>query len=609
MLIYFTPERLMWNSTMYENSYVPDHYPGGGGFGVTQFTLESLYDLHMLCRNWWTNSNQDLPLTRYRGCKLYFYQAEKTDYIVRYSRVLPTNSNKLTYPACQPSILLMHRNSIKVPCRENKKLRKGYKSVFIPPPTQFQSKWYFQQDLYKVPLVLLHAAAASFQNYYLNPLEKNNTVTFNFLNTFLIQNRNFENTYPLPWACKFNGTLGVYLYYSADDPPKQNGDDVTLANLICLADCKHHVRGSSANDLGLGDATHIEEYIKNLDKHWGNVFHEDIHTEPTHIYYSYQSPIGLKTAWLSKKTATTWKQLHSDTTNANLVLTPINDTIFKQTQYVTQQDSGLDTVIYLSPNNKAENGWEKPQQQELLLDGLPIWFGLYGFIDFQKKQKKITNIDTQTVLTFKSTFTFPKYHYPFVPIDETFLQGHSPYTNTLNNADKNSWYPMIQYQQETLNDLVKYGPCTPKPNVNSENIRMYYKFYFQWGGSPAKMVNVENPAHQDIYPIPRNINETTSLQNPAQPPETIVYSFDQRHDSLTRRALQRISEDWSTYNLFSSITEPTTKTGLQQAFADLEMQEVLQEKEEKKIQIKLQQLREQQQSIRQSIMTMLSKIQ
>lgn len=591
---------------MYENSYVPDHYWGGGGFSVTQFTLESLYDLHVLCRNWWTNSNQDLPLCKYRGCRLKFYQCNKTDYLVRYSRSLPTDSNQLTYAGCQPSLLLMHKNTIKIPAKETRRLRRGYKSVFIPPPTQFTNKYYFQTDIMKTPLVLLHSAACSFDNYFLDPLQRNNTITFHFLNSSLIQNRNFENTGKAPWACKFAGTLGMYLYKTTDEPPPEDGQKVNLKNLICLANVKQHVRGESANEAGFGN--NIQTYITNLDKYWGNVFHEHNHSEPETIYYSYQSPLGLKSQWSSNTSATTWGDLFSSTTNASLVLTKLNDEIFKKTQYVPQQDNGTENNIYLCSNNKAENGWEAPQQPELQLSGFPLWIGLYGFIDYQKKQKKVTNPDTQSILTFKTKHIFPKYYFPFIPIDQTFIDGHSPFSTDLHPADANYWYPMIQYQQQTINDLVKYGPGTPKNNINSENIRMYYKFYFTWGGSPAKMVNVENPAHQAVYPIPRNFNETTSLQNPAMPPENIIYTFDQRHDSITTRALQRISEDRTTLPIISSISEPTTRLSLQQAFTDLEIQEALQEKEEKTIQFKLKQLREHQQSIRMNIMQIISQL-
>ncbi len=74
---------------MYEESIVPNHWPGGGSFSVTKYTLNALFSLHEKCRNWWTGSNIDLPLCRYKGCSLKFYQCKWTDYVVK-------NTNRIT---------------------------------------------------------------------------------------------------------------------------------------------------------------------------------------------------------------------------------------------------------------------------------------------------------------------------------------------------------------------------------------------------------------------------------------------------------------------------------------------------------------------------------
>ena len=31
---------------MYKESFVPEGYPGGGGFSVMKFTLQNLYEMH-----------------------------------------------------------------------------------------------------------------------------------------------------------------------------------------------------------------------------------------------------------------------------------------------------------------------------------------------------------------------------------------------------------------------------------------------------------------------------------------------------------------------------------------------------------------------------------
>ncbi len=61
----------------------------------------------------------------------------------------------------------------------------------------------------------------------------------------------------------------------------------------------------------------------------------------------------------------------------------------------------------------------------------------------------------------------------------------------------------------------------------------------KWGGDPAKMLQIENPAHQDYYPIPSTEQQTTSLQNPAMPPEYFLYAFDERKGTITTKSCKK----------------------------------------------------------------------
>ena len=88
-LVFFNKKRIGNNSVMYKDSTVPKHLPEGGGFSVMRFSLKSLYTSHLLCRNWWTVSNENLPLCKYLECKFRFYQAENIDYCVRYQISYP----------------------------------------------------------------------------------------------------------------------------------------------------------------------------------------------------------------------------------------------------------------------------------------------------------------------------------------------------------------------------------------------------------------------------------------------------------------------------------------------------------------------------------------
>lgn len=595
---------------MYQDSITPDHWPGGGGFSVIKFSLDSLYESHLRCRNWWTNSNEDLPLVRYLGCDLLFYQCDIIDYVVKIQTVLPATSGKLTYPSCQPSIMLMSSHKKIIPSKQNKKKRKPYYRVRVPPPSQFQSKWYFQKDLNETPLVVLHTAACSLDNYFVKPNELSNNCTFTILNTEAIQNRNFTNNQQ-SWPYKIvGGTVGYYMYWTDTANPPENGDEILLSQLVALTNPRYNTPGFAYDDPTIDQTfSKLQDYYKleTYKNYWGNPFNKHIIETPEHIYITTMSPENLSNIITTTSTLTTqskWKDLPQ---NRRQELTKFGSSIVFKLQYNPNKDNGIDNYFYLL-SNKEGHGWEEPLDENVVLRGFPLWIGLYGLIDWTQKIKKLTNVETDAVLVIKTKNTFRPYHYPMVILNESWTTGNSPYEQTDLNPDKIMWYPMTQYQVMELNKIVKTGPGTPYTTQKSENIQMYYKFRFKWGGAPAKKINVENPSHQICYPIPRNEHETTSLQNPAQAPETVLFSFDYRHGDITAPALQRISHDWSTKKFFDSITEPEKKRQLQQAFQNLQEKEQEEQTQEKKIQLQLQQLRQQQQLLREHIMTLLMQI-
>lgn len=591
---------------MYVDSIVPEHWPGGGGFSVMKFSLESIYETFLRCQNWWTKSNVDLPLCRYTGCSIKLYQCNNIDYAVKVQREWPANSNKLTYPSCQSSMFMMSKGKIVVPSKKNETRKRPYKKIFVRPPPQMQSKWYFQVDLYKTPLFVLHASAISLDNYFLKPNTNSNCVTFNILNTMLIQNREMAVETTQSWPYKKQGTVSFYFYHYTGPKMPTDPNTIQLQYITALANPRIDSPG-----LSFADAEHQENitnwqtYINNYEKYWGNVFNAHILEDQENILYSQKSPESFKNQAKSKQQTSKWNELD---TNRQETLTQLTEKIIEKLQYNPLKDTGEHTQIYLLQNSTG-HGWDPPSDNDLILEGYPLWIGLIGFVDFQIKLKKYTNILTNTILTFKSLSTFPKYTLPIVILSDTFIKGHSPYETTALDPDKTKWYPMVQYQVEQLNEIVKYGPGTPYLNPQKqENVTIYCNFHFKWGGSPPKHVTIENPTQQIIYPIPRNDNATTSLQSPAQAPESTLYSFDYRHGNITNSALTRITNDWSTENLIASITEPTTRYQLQETIKEIQENEKQQTQTEEKVLQQLKQLRQYQQSLRDRIISIMSNL-
>nr|UGV34151.1 MAG: ORF1 [TTV-like mini virus] len=591
-LMMFNEARLPFNSVMYKESTVPPGFPGGGGFVVMKFTLENLYDMHQHCYNWWTNSNQDLPLCRYLGCRIRCYRSELIDYIIKFDTNLPGTSNKLTYPSTQPSMIMMSTHKHIITSRQTNKNKKPYKTFRIPPPAKLENKWYFQKDLRNLPLLIIHASAASLTKYYINPTSENNNITLYSINTQLITNRDFRTAI---WPHKRIATKSYYIYEYTHPEPAQ--DDFLCRHVVPLTNIREYTQGSSYTEANLTYHIDKNNYCQNILRYCGNPFVKE-HRETTGAYYhSEVSPTEFAEKWKNKDENAKIKDLEI---TPKMQLTKIQEPIIEQYRYNPFTDTGNTTAMYLlkcdqetlDPNTAWENN-----NLDVELDGFPLWLNIWGFVDFQIRLGAYQNIMTNTLLVLKSQALKPTPKHPIVLIDSDYFNNKSPYEDDVNPQDRNRWYPQLQYQTQEINKLALTGPGVPKlyPKT-SDQITIEYDFLFKWGGEPAKMINVDNPSKQIVYPMPSDQCKTTSLQSPAQAIESTLYTFDQRYDNITNTALERLQRDWNITNILSSITEtagkiPETTTPLQKAPSETTQKE---EKEALLLQLIEQQHKQQQ---------------
>lgn len=554
----FNEARLSFNSTMYKESIVPPGFPGGGGFTVMKFTLQNLFDMHQHCYNWWTSTNDNLPLCRYLGCKIKCYRSAIIDYIIKFDNNLPATSNKLTYPSTQPSMLMMSSNKHIIPSKQTNKRMKPYRTFKIKPPAKLENKWYFQKELRTLPLLVIYCSAASLNQYYINTVKENNNVTLTSINTQLITNRDFTQTI---WPYKQTGTTSLYMYeYTEDEPTTPN--NYLCKHLVPLTNIRKFTQGSTLEEAKHTFKITKETYWKDYYKYTGNPFVLE-HRKSENIYLF--SKTGPQT-WIEKWKATNNENEIATNLTINgtekMALTKIQDPLVIKYRYNPFKDTGKTTSMYLlkcdQTTQDPNTAWHEPADPNVTLQGFPLWLNIWGFVDFQIRLESTPNIMTNTMLVFKSEALSPKPKSPIVLIDSDYLNNKSPYEETVNTLDKDRWYPQLQYQTQEINNIALTGPGAPKLyNKTSEQVVIKYDFYFKWGGDPARMVNVNDPSKQIQYPLPSDEYQTTSLQSPAQAIETTLYSFDQRYDSLTKTAIERLQTDWDITNLLSSITETT----------------------------------------------------
>nr|UGV35109.1 MAG: ORF1 [TTV-like mini virus] len=604
------PFRLGNNIALYNQSIVPPHLPGGGGFSVYQYTLHNLYTMHQYVRNWWTSSNVNLPLVRYVKCIFKIYQSKNVDIVFRYFRHFPMESTNLTYPSVQPSVMMMLKNSVLIPSKETKRLRKGYKKIIIRPPEIMTNKWYFQQKIANIPLLITHCTAASFDNYYIDSNNLSTNVTIQCLNSQLIQNRNFGTNAPYP--IRVLGTQDIWLIAS-DDVLITETDQPTYMSLTLLADAKNYTEGHSYNSAQT-QATPLrpkdwKTYCENIAQYMGNPFHENyLNYDKTHHITLFQYQGTIQTLFDKTKHVTT-----STKVDSTIPLTKIIAPLLIPCRYNPNTDNGSTNITYILPNNKGQHGWDPPQDKRFELSGFPLYINLFGYLDFQKKQHLMHNIDTTAIVVIQSTAIHPIYDTQlkyFIPLSYDFTLGHSPFESDLNPIDEKRWYLMAQYQEPALNVIISCGPGTAKiPPKQSVEAKCEYTFIFKFGGNPAPMVQLTDPDNQPQYPIPNNVISTNSLQDPTTPAELFLYNFDERRQIITKAATERITKDWGlTKTLFSDATTTPAAPAVLQTHQTSEDETSDEEKQEKTLFQQLLRHREKQHKLKYRIKQILNKM-
>nr|UGV39360.1 MAG: ORF1 [TTV-like mini virus] len=601
LALLFNEDRLAFNSQLYEKSIVPEKKPGGGGFSVMHFTLENLYTMFEYCTNWWTASNQDLPLVRYRGCKIKCYQSKSIDYILKWTNTLPSNSNKLTYPACQPSMLAMAHTKLIMPSKQTNNRHKPYKILRIPPPPQLKNQWYFQQELADKPLLTLHTAAAGLDTWYIANNWDSDNITITHINTDVFTNRNFQQEfYPT-----FNqGTQVKYLWKVTQEP--YNFTTLQVQDIVPLTNMKNYVEGATYREQKvINPSATFQQYKSHIKQFCGNPLILQNRQEQDHYYYSTYSPVDVFTITdLTENTKVdSIKAAHM---SHNMTLTKLQEPLILKSRYNPLKDKGDTTKMYLL-DVKTTATWDPPTNPDYVLDGFPMWINIYGFCDFQMKLQQKPSMQSNYALVIQNHTTNPIRNKPIILIDEDYLNNNSPYDKGPHPQDADKWYPQLQYQEQQINLIAKCGIGTPKLTKKySDQVILQYTFYFSWGGSPAKMVTVDNPLTQIVYPIPRTEHAPPSLQNPETNFESILYTFDQRHGSLTKRALERIKSDWNLTQTLSSFAEATSDTD---PLLQAQEQEETQKEKEKALVLKLQQHKQQQLELRFRILKLMETMQ
>nr|UYL84795.1 MAG: ORF1 [Anelloviridae sp.] len=510
-----------------------------------------------------------------------------------------------TYQSTQPTAMLLNKHTVKVACKKNTKNKKPYKRIKIPPPSQLQNKWYFQQDIATTPLLQTMSTACSFDRMFLNSKSISTTIGFVTLDTNTFLNHDFQRGIrgyqPRPGTLLFKVTNGEY------DITK-----IEIGQLIYLGEVEDLQQGTEINHIKptqtppttlVSNPTETQKQLYTASmqhQHWGNVFKSS-------TFWGEERMIETNKSWdeIIKQYSDPKQKLTNGWT--------WKTTKWSECRYNPYSDHGSGNIIYLLKINTSlhSNDWSPPTDKDVIAKDLPLHTLCWGYLDYHRKCKEYTDIDTTTVIVIQSPYITPKSFKFYVPLDYSFLEGRSPYRPQQNiiPSDEQHWHPKLRFQVETINSICLSGPGTVKlPPDTSCEAHILYRFHFKVGGQPAPMSNITKPDDQPKWPVPNNLLQTPSLQSPAIPFTQLLWSFDERRGELTKKATDRITD----YTQPETSLFPITETSVSCPTIHQQKKETQEtsssEEEETSIQDQLNKQRRKQKLLRHRINLLLSQL-
>ncbi len=490
--------------TNVKNATTPPKAPGGGGFGCEQFSLESLYTDFLFRKNVWTKTNILKDLCRFLYCKVTFYRHPETDFIVAYHRQPPFEISKDIYTMCHPVNMLLAKHKIIIPSKFTNPKGKSKIKKHIKPPKQMLTKWFFSKQFSDFGLLLLSGSALNLRYSHLSASNENLLINITSLNPKFYQHTN--------WAAAH-----------AHTSPYKPYDNISSA-----LQYKAYVREGGKlveKTFNLPDRITTDADVAiSYDKGW------------------FSSPILKAIEWTVKP-----------------IPQAIRNIIYGR--YNPTRDKGTGNKIYII--SILADTWNSPtHDKQVVLEDLPLWLGVYGYISYLQTIKPDDWLASSIVVLVSEAI----YCYNMIgactmwaPIDGEYIDGKKPYDLPITQLEKTKWYPNYKWQLKTLNSIVESGPFVPQyseEKYSTWELKYHYDFCFKWGGPAMPEKDVKNPKDLRIYDVPDKQLGRIQICNPAkQSTETIFHPWDSRRGLIKEKALKRMCQHLETDTEFECSSE------------------------------------------------------
>nr|UGV42549.1 MAG: ORF1 [TTV-like mini virus] len=507
-----------------KESFVPEHTPGGGGWSFQQLTLANLYTQNCEFMNYWTKSNNRLPMVRYYGCKITLFREPYVDWVFTWLKETPKTVEKYFFASYHPLNILVHNRRVIVPSFQSQPhKRKPYKTIFIPPPPLLKNQWFMQQSLAPFPLVSFFAVACSLTEMFGSNNAENNNCTLWMLDTAFITHPCFQfkhSEQPL-----FGYVPNAQNYLWALHGGQHDITKVKIKECIYLGNSMLNEEGTEPTTTDTTVATY------NIGK-WGNPFHYlHLAVENTRLII----------------TSATQDPNKALTENFQLTTGNVKENTYVYTaRYNPYKDKGTGNEVYFIPNCvKSHTSWEPTSDPSIHFTGFPLWLLLWGIEDILKKMGKCQHLDDDWICVIKSNALYPPAKY-YVPLSWSFVHGRAPYDrdpSEISGQDHASWYPKYKFQREAISNLIETAPavCRAK-NLKNIQAKIKYRFLLKWGGNPSPMEQAKDPLAQPIIPTPSGLYLQNEINDPNTPYQSFLYQWDTRRDFITPAATERIKE-------------------------------------------------------------------
>lgn len=582
--------------TNVEQQLTPPKAPYGGGFGCKQFSLGYLYREYVFRKNIWTKTNIAKELCRYLGVRFTFYRHPDFDFILNYDRQPPFDIDQFVYTNCHPLLLLLGKHKKIILSQKRKPNGKLTKKIKIRPPKLMITKWFFQEDFSKFPLLMLRASVASFSYPNLGCCTTNQILTFFYLCSDFYVDAGWAlqkgpAASPTPYKPYPNAPDPIYAWgkpWPTERPattPITEGDDTYKAQQIT----KFCTPATYVNSIAYSTGW----FAKNL-----------------------LSAVAISSQLENKKTA--WSM--------RVGLTPCNTVRYNPTE-----DTGKGNIVWLK--STLNTTWEKPRDPKLYMRDMPLWLAVWGWLSFiQLHNKDKAYFETYIVCMESPALKIssrPVSNTIVVPLDQEFVNGKWPFDEPITHKEYIQWWPNVYHQLNILNQIACCGPYVPKYDITSTKnstweLHYFYQFFFKWGGAEITDQPITDPQTQGTYVVPDKFSNTIQIRDPAkQKFESILHPWDYRRGLIKSSAIKRMSEHLSTDSTFQPDGSPAKKkkiTGPELTVPEEEIQEVqscllslceeniFQETQETDLLKLIKQQQQQQQELKYNLLKLLSEL-